>query len=82
MGFTIMANPAAKAVVCAVVIRMAADRWRSPTYSDTVAHRLLTACQERALTEDQTIELIEAALEARFTFSDRNVHEDAIGSHA
>jgi serine/threonine protein kinase len=45
--------------------RIAASNWRaSDGTKDTVAHRLLIACRERSLNENQTVELLEIALKS------------------
>jgi serine/threonine protein kinase len=45
--------------------RMAESKWRAADgTTDSVAHRLLNACRERNLSEHQTVELLEVALQA------------------
>jgi hypothetical protein len=52
-------------LIRAAVYRMAKDKWRSSDgLNDTVAHKLFTACRERNLSEEQTIELVDVSLEA------------------
>ena len=52
-------------LIRSAVRKMAAEKWRSSDgLDDTVAHRLFTACRERNLTEEQTIELVDVALKS------------------
>jgi serine/threonine protein kinase len=45
--------------------RIASANWRAADgTNDCVAHRLLNSCRERSLSENQTVELLEIALEA------------------
>ena len=60
----IMQRPAPKLMMEDAVQRMAKEAWTSDDgLEDTVAHRLLNACRERSLSEDLTMELVEAVLE-------------------
>ena len=65
LGITIEQSPNVRALVSAAVGKLASSGWRSfDGNGDTVAHRLLTACRERRLSEAVTVGLMEAALEA------------------
>lgn len=60
----ILQRPAPKLMMEDAVQCMAKEAWTSDDgLEDTVAHRLLNACRERSLSEDLTMELVEAVLE-------------------
>jgi serine/threonine protein kinase len=62
MQTKLLESDIANSMMNAAVGTMAADKWRAPQTQNTVAHQLLVACQERTLTEEQSMEYLDRVI--------------------